>query len=165
MPLFVVDVVRQPSSWAGAALTAFALGTVATLPLGGHLADRWGRRQPVIVGSLVVAATTIWLGATASLPEVLVVCVLSGAGTGVMTPAVNATMADALAKRDGSPSGAAVAGYQMTGDAGAVIGPPLAAWAVDLGGYSAAFGLTALIAVGSLLWWRHVPRKDRDPTG
>ena len=158
VPLFVVDVVARSGSWSGPALTAFAAGTVATLTLGGHLADRWGRRPTVIVGTLVVAATTLWLGISTSLVELLIVCALSGAGSGLMTPPVEAALADVVGDRN--RGGPAVAGFQMVGDVGAILGPVLGGWAVELGGYPAAFALTALIAVGSMFCWFVVSDRD-----
>ncbi|MDT0349539.1 MFS transporter [Pseudonocardia charpentierae] len=157
VPLFVVDEVARSGSWSGPALTAFAAGTVVTLPLGGHLADRWGRRPTVIVGTLIVAVTTLWLGVSTSVVELLIVCAVSGAGTGLMTPPVEAAVADVVAD-DGNRGGPALAAFQMVGDVGAIFGPVLGGWAVELGGYPAAFGLTALIACGSMLCWIPVSR-------
>jgi MFS family permease len=164
VPLFVVDVVATSGSWAGAALTAFAVGTVATLTLGGHLADRWGRRPTVVMGSLIVAATTVWLGTSTSPGELLAVCVLSGTGSGLMTPPVEAAVADVVGQGGGRRGGGALAGQQMAGDSGSIVGPLLGAWAVELGGYSAAFLLTAVVTVGSLSLWWQVPPKDQDTT-
>ena len=159
VPLFVVDVVARSSSWAGAALTAFAVGTVATLTLGGRLADRRGRRPTVVVGSVAVAVTTVWLGASASPAELLIVCVLSGAGTGLMTPPAEAAVADVVGGR--SRGGGALAGHQIAGDSGSILGPLLGGWAIELGGYPAAFGLTALITVASLSCWLNVSPDGR----
>jgi MFS family permease len=165
VPLFIVDVVGGSTRWSGAALTAFAIGTASTLMLAGRLADRCGRRQPVLVGSLVVVVTTVWLSFSGSLAEVLLVCVLSGAGTGLLTPPVNAAVADVLAGGSDTRSGPAMAGYQMVGDVGAILGPVLAGLAVELGGYPAAFALTALIAAGSLFCWQRSPRDRYSSVG
>jgi len=150
--------VATSTSWAGVALTAFAVGTVATLTLGGRLADRWGRRPTVVAGTMVVAATTVWLGVSTSPTELLVVCVVSGAGTGLMTPAVEASVADVVGEDGRRRGGAALAGYQIAGDSGSIVAPIVAGFVVELRGYPPAFGLTALIAVGSLLCWLHVSR-------
>jgi MFS family permease len=162
VPLFVVDVLHLPSSWAGAALTAFAVGTVATLMVGGQLADRWGRQRPAVIGSLVVAGTMAWLGFTTTPVEALMVCALSGVGTGLLTPPVNAAVADVLSVDDrGTRSGWALAGYQSVGDVGAVVGPVLAGLAVDHGGYPAAFILTAGFAIASIASWCWSPDASR----
>ncbi len=62
VPLFVVDVVKRPGSWAGIVLAAFAAGTGATLLIGGRWADRRGRWRPVLVGSPTVAVARALVG-------------------------------------------------------------------------------------------------------
>jgi MFS family permease len=156
VPLFIIDILGASSSWSGAALTAFAAGTAGTLTLGGRLADRCGRRQPILVGSLVVAVTTLLLGMTGSPGVLLVICALSGVGTGLLTPPMNAAVADVLTAGGSTRSGPALAGFQMVGDVGAIVGPVLAGMAVELGGYPAAFTLTAVIAAVSLACWQRV---------
>jgi len=80
----------------------------------------------------------VWLGLSRSPVGMLMACALSGAGTGLMTPSVNAAVADVLAASGGDTrSGAALAGFQMVGDVGAILGPVLAGLAVDFGGYPA----------------------------
>jgi MFS family permease len=95
--------------------------------------------------------------------ELLIVCALSGAGTGLMTPPTEAAVADVVGEGT-NRGGSALAGYGMAGDSGSILGPIAAAWAVELGGYPAAFGLTTSIAIGSLFCWVHVSESGRtDP--
>ena len=158
VPLFVVEVLHRPDSWSGIALAAFAAGTGATLLLGGRWADRGGRRLPILVGSATVAVTSLWIGLTSGMTELVVVSLLSGVGTGLMSPAVNAAVTDVIAVRGREVnSGAALAGFQMVGDVGAIIGPVVAGMIVERGGYFAAFATTAAIAVVSFVYWLRVP--------
>jgi MFS family permease len=158
VPLLVVEVLRQPSAWAGPALTAFATGTAATLLMGGMVADRRGRRLPVLVGSATVAITSAWLGFTTTLTGLLAASFLSGAGTGLMSPAVNASVGDVIAAKGRDVDGGRVlAGFQMVGDVGAVTGPVLAGVVAETVGYSTAFALTAVIAAVSFVSWLHAP--------
>ena len=76
VPLFVVDALHWSAVWAGAALTAFAVGTAATSSVGGRWADRYGRRPPILTGLVVVAVTMAWLGFSASPFELMVVALL-----------------------------------------------------------------------------------------
>jgi MFS family permease len=165
VPLFVVDMLGS-SGWSGVALTAFALGTAGTLTLGGHLADQWGRQPCAVVGSVVVATSTALLGFTSSPVEVLVACMISGAGTGLLAPPENAAVADVLASKDGDVRGGpALAGYQMVGDVGAILGPLLTGLIVELGGYQAAFALTAALAAGAAWSWWRAPARYAGSTG
>ena len=76
VPLFVVEVLHRPDSWSGIALAAFAAGTGATLLLGGRWADRRGRRLPILVGSATVAVTSLWIGLTSGMAELVVASLL-----------------------------------------------------------------------------------------
>jgi MFS family permease len=158
VPLFVAEALHRSSTWAGVALTAFALGTGACLQLGGRWSDRSGRRAPVLAGSAIVAVTGLALGFCTSVAALVVVSLLAGAGTGLMTPSVTAAAADVIAARArDAHGGAAVAGFQMVGDAGAVVGPVVAGILVERAGYAAGFATTALIALVAFVCWLRVP--------
>ena len=158
VPLFVTDALHRSSAWAGVALTAFALGTGACLQFGGRWSDRSGRRAPVLAGSAIVAVTGLALGLCTSVAALVVVSLLAGAGTGLMTPPVTAAAADVIAARGREVNGGtAVAGFQMVGDAGAVAGPVVAGAVVERAGYAAGFATTAVIAVVAFVWWWRAP--------
>ncbi len=75
-----------------------------------------------------------------------------------MSPAVNAAVTDVIAARGREVnSGAALAGFQMVGDVGAIIGPIVAGMIVEREGYFAAFATTAAIAAVSFVYWLRVP--------
>jgi MFS transporter, DHA1 family, tetracycline resistance protein len=158
VPLLVVDVVKRPGSSAGVVLAAFAAGTGATLLIGGRWADHSGRKLPVLVGSATVAVASLWLGLSSTTAELIAASLLSGVGTGLLNPPVNAAVTDVIAA-DGRDArgGTALAGFQMVGDVGAIIGPVLAGMIVEWTGYAAAFATTAAIAVISFLYWLGVP--------
>jgi MFS transporter, DHA1 family, tetracycline resistance protein len=123
VPLFVVEVLHRPDSWSGIALAASGAGTGATLLLGGRWADRRGRRRPILVGSATVAVTSLWVGLAGGMAELVVVSLVSGAGTGLMSAAVNASVTDVIAARGREERRLCVGRFQMVGDAGAIIGP------------------------------------------
>jgi MFS transporter, DHA1 family, tetracycline resistance protein len=158
VPLFVVGVLHRSSGWSGAVLTAFAAGTAAALVLGGRLGDRYGRRPPIIAGSAIVALTSSVLGFTGSLAALLVVALFSGVGTGLMNPPVNAAVGDVIAgdSRDVN-GGSALAGFQMVGDIGAVIGPVISGLLAGSVGYPAAFSTCTLVAFASFVSWLRAP--------
>jgi DHA1 family tetracycline resistance protein-like MFS transporter len=158
VPLFVVEVLGQPSSWAGPALAAFATGTAATLLIGGKVADRRGRRMPILVGSAIVAVTSLWLGFSTTLSGLLAASLLSGAGTGLMSPPVNAAVGDVVAAKGRHVDGGrTLAGFQMVGDVGAISGPVLAGMVAETTGYAAAFAVTAAIAAVAFMSWLYAP--------
>jgi MFS family permease len=158
VPLYVIEELRQPSTWSGFALTAFAVGTAAALPIGGRWSDRSGRRPAAAAGSAVVAVTALWLGFATTLTGLVAAALLSGVGTGLMSPAVNASVGDLLTTRDHDADGGPVlAGFQLVGDLGSVVGPVVAALVVERSGYAAGFATVSVIATASLIAWLRAP--------
>jgi MFS family permease len=76
-----------------------------------------------------------------ALPLFLAAMVVAGAGSALLTVAPAAVLGDVAPARSGS----VVAVFQMAADVGAMTGPLLANALVDSLGYSAGFGLTALV--------------------
>jgi MFS transporter, DHA1 family, tetracycline resistance protein len=158
VPLYIVEVLARPASWSGSALTLSAAGTALTLALGGRMADERGRTVSVRTGLTITVVGTVGLAFTSALPAFLGASLLVGVGTGLTYPATNATVGDVLSTR--SPAGGhagALAGFQMVGDIGAIVGPLLAGLAADAVGYTAAFVLTATVAAVSLGCWQRTP--------
>jgi dipeptide/tripeptide permease len=109
-----------------------------------------------VAGSAVVAVTALWLGAAGTTVGLMAAALLSGVGTGLMSPAVNAAVGDLVTTEDhDADGGPALAGFQMVGDLGAVVGPVVAAAVVEWNGYAAGFATISVIATMSLVaWWR-----------
>ncbi|MPZ67418.1 MAG: MFS transporter [Pseudonocardiaceae bacterium] len=165
VPLFVTEVLRQQEGLAGVALSVFAAGNVAVLMIAGRIADTIGRRPPMIVGLLVAAGGTIWLGFTSGVTAFLVASLVSGLGSGMLTPPQSAAVADVIGVR--GKGGPVLAAFQMAADIGAILGPLVAGVLADQLSFSAAFGVTgAIAAVAALFWLRApetLPRRADDP--
>jgi MFS family permease len=153
VPLFVVEALDRPGSFAGIALAVFAAGSAAMLVLSGRVADRWGRRPPILVGLAVSAASTAVFGFVTDPVWFLVLSLIGGLGSGFLNPPLNAVVADVIGGR--ARGGTVLAGFQMAGDCGAILGPVLAGLLAEQVGFGAAFGLTgAVLAIGLLVWLR-----------
>ena len=165
VPLFVVEVLHRTGSLAGVALSVFAAGTVTVLTFSGRLVDVLGRRLPMLVGLAVTGGATMWLGFTRGVPEFLVAALIAGAGTGLVTPAQGATVADVIGSR--ARGGPVLAVVQMTADIGSIFGPIATGLLVDHLSYPAAFVLTGGVALlAAVVWLRSpetLPRKDGQP--
>lgn len=155
IPLFVVEALGQRESWGGIALAVFAAGNAVTLVAAGRIADRRGRRPPILLGLAVFALGTGVLGLVESLPLFLVVSLLTGLGSGLIHPPVNAAVADVIGSR--ARGGTVLAGFQMAADVGAILGPVVAGLLAELLGYAAAFGVTGVIAAVALVFWIRAP--------
>ncbi|WP_214405145.1 MFS transporter [Pseudonocardia lacus] len=156
VPLYVVDVLARPAAWSGAVLAVTAGGTAAALVVGARMADACGRRLPVLLGLGICAAGTLLPGLPASLPLFVLASLLVGVGNGLLDAPMNAAVADVVSDVRGS-SGTALAGFQMVGDVGAVVGPVVAGLVADATGFGTAFALTALIAVAAFVHWLGAP--------
>jgi len=155
VPLFVTEVLAREPALAGIALSVFAAGNVATLMLSGRVADTIGRRPPLVVGLLVTGGGTIWLGFTSGVPAFLAATLVSGLGTGMLTPPQGAAVADVIGSK--GRGGPVLAGFQMSADIGAILGPLVAGLLADELSYSAAFAVTGGIAVIAAIVWLHAP--------
>ena len=155
VPLFVVEALHQPETWAGIALAVFAAGNAATLVLSGPLADRRGRRPPLLLGLLISAVATGMLGFVTSPVAFLAVSLVAGLGGGLINPPANAVVADVIGAR--ARGGTVLAGFQMAADLGAIVGPVLAGVLAEAGGFAAAFAVTGIVSLAALGFWVRAP--------
>ncbi len=147
VPLLVVEVLAKPPSWTGIAFALAATVQGATLYASGWLADRIGRRPVLVVGSVVTAVLGVFLAWAGS--YVLLVLVLCGYGIGasLCSTSSQASLGDA-----GARSGGALAGYQMAGDLGSIVGPMAAGLLLDRGsGFEAMAPGAVLLAASAVL--------------
>ncbi|GAA4396116.1 MFS transporter [Tsukamurella soli] len=151
VPLFFATVLHQPDAIAGYALATYALGDVIAMFPAGRASDRFGRKPFLIAGMLVLAAGTVALALSGSVLVAFVTTAISGLGTGMVSPNLQAVLADVLYGH--GRSGSALSTYQMAQDAGTITGP-LVAGAIAQGlGFSWAFGVTAVLAVLAAVVW------------
>ncbi|MGH3278710.1 MAG: MFS transporter, partial [Trebonia sp.] len=127
----------------------WAAGMIAT----GHLADRIGRKPPIVAGMLIQAAglTVITAGISDALAAGLAGAFLLGAGTSLVYPTLLAAVSDAA-----HPSWRATALgiYRFWRDAGYAIGALIGGVTAALASLDAAIGVAAVLTAASgLLAW------------
>ena len=81
-------------------LTALGLGSAVAQPVGGVLADRFGRRSTMLLGLVGSAGTLMAVGAAATLPVLMVSVLAYGLLLDLVRPAVQAALADVVPDRD-----------------------------------------------------------------
>ena len=155
VPLFVVEALGQPEAWGGIALAVFAAGNATTLVLAGRLADKRGRRPPAIAGLAVSGVATAVLGFLTAPPLFLAASLVAGMGSGLVNPPMNAAVADVIGSR--ARGGTVLAGFQMTADLGAIIGPVVAGALAETAGFPAAFAVTGAVTLVALGFWLRAP--------
>jgi MFS family permease len=155
VPLFVEEVLRRDGAFAGTALAVFAVGNVLMLLVSGRMADSWGRKPTVLLGLVVSAGGTVWVGFTTDVPTFLAATVVAGLGAGLLSPPLQATVADVIGSR--GRGGPVLATFQMTADIGAVLGPIVAGLLADGMSYTAAFAVTGSLCVLATFVWFPAP--------
>ncbi len=114
-----LDGVGLDATWIGLIITAYNAAVSLTYLPSGRLSDIIGRRVPLMAGSLLLAATLLLLQSTENPVLILAIMVFIGVGNGLMTPAVNALVAESVkAER----LGIAYAGYLISVTVASMLG-------------------------------------------
>jgi MFS family permease len=79
---------------AGAAVSAYGIGSIGASALGGYLADRLGRRAAIMLSMFSSAATMLLLSQAPALPLIIVLVGLAGLTAELYRPAASALIAD-----------------------------------------------------------------------
>ncbi|WJY97314.1 MFS transporter [Corynebacterium fournieri] len=151
LPLFAAAVFERGGAAAGFALTAFALGMAVTLQFSGRLADNLGRRPLVAAGLATSGVFAVLLGSATSFWPLVILSAAAGIGSGLMSPATQATLADIIGnERSG---GTVLSTYQMTQDAGAILAPIVLGAVAQAAGFQAAFAVSGAVCAVALIIW------------
>jgi MFS family permease len=159
IPVLVVEVLHDPAAWTGIAFACAAVAQTLALGPAGAFVDTVGRK-PAIIGACAVAAAMIVAVPFAPNIAVLVVllCVY-GVAAAFLGTAPAASVGDAAGARGGRP----VAVFSMASDFGAIIGPLVAGWLVEVASYPVAFGVAAVFLLGACGFAFRMPGTARAP--
>ncbi|MBD3306797.1 MFS transporter [candidate division KSB3 bacterium] len=164
MPLYLTDVHALRATSIGFLTTLHAGALLATMMIGGHLADRWNGRWPVVIGLVGQAgmiAYLAWLPGTAVLGLVIAGLAGHGMGAGLSLAALHrASMSKILPEQTGIAAGL----YSMIRFSGTVLGVALGGVILQQGfdqslaviaAYQRVFSYLATVALcGVVLAWR-----------
>ncbi len=130
--LLVVAYERFHSAWAiSLILVADFVPAMLFGPIFGAAADRWSRRNCLILSDVVRCVAFLGIAVVDSFAATVVLALLAGAGTGLFSPASLAAV-PSLVKPERLP--AATALYGAITDLGYIVGPALAALLLLFGG-------------------------------
>lgn len=120
--------VRGGPAYTALAWSGFGLAAVLFMPVGGTLADRWGRKPTLIASKLLWALVVTGL-ALATVPQIPpALLVLGGAASGLGGPAMGALQYEvAPSGREGTVLGI----YSALASAGVALGPLAGGWVVE----------------------------------
>jgi len=142
MPLKGVGVLGLTLGEMGLIMTGIALISLALLPVAANISDRHGR-VTAIAPSLLGTATALVVVAF----SVDVSWFVVGAGVLAVSTAISGPAPAAFAA-DNAPEairGVTLGVFRTAGDLGLLVGPPLLGWIADVGGFTAAFGVNAVL--------------------
>lgn len=149
LPLFAAAVFKHGGAASGFALTAFAAGMAIALQFSGRLADKKGRRPLILAGLACAGTFTGTLGLAQSFWPLIIISVLAGVGGGLMSPAVQASLADIIGnERSG---GKVLSTFQMTQDFGQILAPLVLGGVAESAGFAAAFGLCGVVCAAAFI--------------
>ncbi len=158
VPVLVVDVLSGTAAWTGAAFAIAAVVQTIALGPAGRFVDTVGRRPAILVAYAVAAVTILGVSVAPNFAVLTVLLCLYGVAAAFMGTAPGAAVGDATG---GARGGRPVALFSMASDLGAIVGPLVAGWLVDVASFPAAFAVAAaflLVASASAL---RMPREHR----
>jgi MFS family permease len=161
VPKYIEDELRSGELGIGLAIAAFAGVAIAVRPLIGYLVIRFGRRAVMIGGAALAAVAGSAYGFVDSLPALLALRGLTGAGEAALFVAAMTLIAD-LSPADRRAEAASY--FSVAVWAGIGIGPVVGELILHGSGYRTAFGVAGLFAAASALVAFAVPRRIAFPS-
>lgn len=155
VPLYVTEELGRSAAWAGAGLLAGSVAQALGLLRSGRLADTWGRRPSLVLGSAVGTAAV----AVLALPPATGAFLLSMATYGLAASLLASVPAALVGDVSPARGGRAVAVFQMSADLGAVAGPLVAGWLTDVASYQVAFAVSTAVVAAGLATALALPRR------
>ncbi|MGY1661775.1 MFS transporter [Geodermatophilus sp. SYSU D00705] len=159
VPLYVTEELGRTVTWAGFGLLAGSLAQAVGLLRSGRLADAWGRRPALVLGTALATAAT----AVLALPPATGAFLLSMAVFGLAASLLSSVPAALVGDVSPARGGRVVAVFQMSADLGGIVGPLAAGWLTDVAGFQAAFGVTTAVLGLGLVAALALPRSPGVP--
>ncbi|MGY1639053.1 MFS transporter [Geodermatophilus sp. SYSU D00742] len=159
VPLYVTEELGRTATWAGLGLLAGSLAQALGLLRAGRLADAWGRRPALVLGTALATASTAVLVLPPATWAFLVSMAVFGLAASLLSSVPAALVGDVSPARGGR----VVAVFQMSADLGGIVGPLAAGWLTDVAGFQVAFGVTTAVLGLGLVAALALPRSTGAP--
>ncbi len=113
---------------AGLAVGAYGVGAIVAALVGGHLADRIGRRNTIALSMFTAAVAILALSRAHSFGAIVTLTALTGLTAEAYRPAASALLGDLI---EPGRRVQAFAGYRLAINLGAALGPIVGGWLVN----------------------------------
>jgi MFS family permease len=145
-------------------VSAFAVGALCGGLMGGWLADHFGRRNTIVLGTFLSASSFMLLYTASTLPTIIACTFLAGLTSGIYQPAIGALLADIVppaqrVRAYASIRAAANAGFACGAATGGVLANYSFFWL-----FAGDALTTAIYGCIALLWLPHGLRAAREKT-
>jgi MFS family permease len=160
LPRFVTEVLGGGDVAVGLAIGSFALSAVFLRPLVGRMGDRRGRRILVVAGAGAVAVAVFGLTVVNSLPVLLALRLLSGAGEAAFYVGAASVIND-LAPDE--RRGEALSYFSLALYGGLAVGPVLGETVLHASGFPLTWVVSGLSALVAALFGLPVPDTRPEP--
>jgi MFS family permease len=145
LPLYVVGLYSATPKMIGSMMFVHAVGLAFFNVPGGMVSDRFGRKSPALLGSLVATTGVFWYSFANGLGSLLGAVGLAGAGSAFATPAIGALTADiSNPEKRAEAFGYFLTSFHVGVIFGAAVFGVVSDW-VGLPGAVLAWGITSLI--------------------
>lgn len=153
IPLMGYQDLTLSSAQVGSALSVSGLVNMLVIYPAGYIGDRWGRKIPIIAGTLLTGLSMAVFALSSSYTTFLMAALLWGLGSGLGGTLPAAYAADVSA---GDSYGTTLGIYRTISDVGYVLGPLLlSSGAAAVGFRASLWGCTLLFLIGGGLFaWR-----------
>ncbi len=141
LPIFVTESLNSTAAVVGYGFAIGALVQGLLLISAGRASDNRGRKFVVLVGGSIFMAGIMGLTFSVSVWMFLLSMAILGIGGAYLSTAPGAIVGDVIKGKGGRVIGI----FQMSGDAGMIVGPIVVGAISDLYSYRAAFAATALV--------------------
>lgn len=141
LPLYAL-MIHLPTWQIGLLAGGQGVASILSRPYLGRRSDRIGRKPLIVVGALLCIGTLIAIPYSASFPVLLVLSVVFGLGTGMVTPSTTAMIGDLVTRGN---YGSAMGVFGSLWDAGHAGGPIIFGFLVVALGYRTSWLLMALV--------------------
>jgi MFS family permease len=141
LPLFVTENLNSTAAVVGYGFALAALFQGSLLLKAGRVSDESGRKRVVMLGGYIVMLGILGLTFSIHIWMFLVSMSILGIGGAFLATAPGSIVGDVIKGKGGKVIGI----FQMSGDAGMIVGPIVVGAISDLYTFRAAFGATALI--------------------